>query len=1356
MLLVLAVVAALLPVLSLSAAPASADVPATGNRIFPTTWESRVISPLTTYGLNAARSAFNSGATSPGVCKNTNARTLNGQSNRTFCPGGRQDNYAFRIDIPINSADNASWRMRIAPDNGFGGGMLVDGVDATNNPFDMYDPNFSGTPGVSYFDITRTFSAGAHTLTLFGAEGCCDGASGAQVMMPGSNTWTLLGATPDVKVTGISNGDSVSYTAAAPRCSATPFGGSTNTFSAVIAGATKPVGPTTATCTYNDPTGGTGTAVATYTRFDDVKPNITGSATQTFEATSTSGATVSYVKPTASDIVDGPLAVNCSQNPGTAFAFGSTPVTCTATDAAGNSNNFTTTIVVRDTKVPVVTGKARTNAVSGWYRGDVTVDWTVTDTGSGVAPENLPAPSVLIGEGRNQTATASATDRFGNRGTGTSPAVSIDRTAPVTTLTAPQGWVKSATVQLSAYDGLSGVASSRLYVNDVLQPARNSYTFASSGTYTLRYASTDIAGNAETERSVTVTVDATAPSITAAADATPNASGWYRRAVRVSFTCTDTGVAGGVSGVATCTDPIDVTTDGTSIQVGNAVDNAGNSAQAALTVPLDTAAPSIEGTLPPAGDGGWYRAPVTAEVTCVDPAPKSGVVTCTSSTLSEDTAAGDVVLHSTDAAGNATTRTLSGVKLDGAAPTVALSLSDKANSAGWINSKVTATPVCDDALSGIAACAEATTLVQGAGQTVTAEAVDNAGNRASTSLAAINVDTTPPAIAAVVKGTKFGNYYISKVTVEFTCDDDLSGIASCPQTVTLDSEGLAEPILGTVTDKAGNTTSTTVSGLALDLVDPTITALPARAPGASGWYTGPVDIAFSCTDTAAGSGYVICPPIEKLTTDGKHSFTVTAVDAAGRSTERAFGPYLLDGTAPTLTGAATTEPNDNGWYRNDVTVDWTATDAISGVTNPASSTITGEGPGLVAQADATDVAGNNTRATSEPVRIDRTAPATALEAPTSWLKDDITLTLDPADALSGVADTTYTLDGAATQHGTKIAVAGEGVHTVAFSSVDKAGNVETTRSATVKIDKTVPTISGTRDPEANAAGWNRTPVTVTFDCADTGGSTLASCTHPVTVDTDTVGTDINGTAVDTAGNSANAAVLVKLDRIDPTISALVEPGNAANWHNAPVSVGFTCRDTLPGSGVASCTQGTVVNTEGAGQVFPGAVSDRAGNTGNTTTGQVNIDLTAPTISGAATSKPTGTNEWYTKPVTVHFACEDALSGVKSCTDDVELSTDTASKSVAGSSSDVAGNSATTLAAPVKIDQAGPTVEPSLHGTVGSNGIYTGPVTVTFDCADATSGIASCPAPVVVDADGMGQSVKGTAVDKAGNSTTVST
>jgi hypothetical protein len=70
---------------------------------------------------------------------------------------------------------------------------------------------------------------------------------------------------------------------------------------------------------------------------DATAPTFDETHTRYALATSAAGANVNYPTPTATDEVDGPVPVTCSPPSGSLFAPGSTTVTCTATDAAGNS-----------------------------------------------------------------------------------------------------------------------------------------------------------------------------------------------------------------------------------------------------------------------------------------------------------------------------------------------------------------------------------------------------------------------------------------------------------------------------------------------------------------------------------------------------------------------------------------------------------------------------------------------------------------------------------------------------------------------------------------------------------------------------------------------------------------------------------------------------------------------------------------------------------------------------------------------------------------------------------------------------------------------------------------------------------
>ena len=69
---------------------------------------------------------------------------------------------------------------------------------------------------------------------------------------------------------------------------------------------------------------------------------------------------------------------------------------------------------------------------------------------------------------------------------------------------------------------------------------------------------------------------------------------------------------------------------------------------------------------------------------------------------------------------------------------------------------------------------------------------------------------------------------------------------------------------------------------------------------------------------------------------------------------------------------------------------------------------------------------------------------------------------------------------------------------------------------------------------------------------------------------------------------------------------------------------------------------------------------------------------------------------------------------------------------------------------VRIDKPPPTISGAVPAA-NANGWFNAPVTVSWSCADVTSGVASCPAPTTLSSDGAGQSASGLAVDAADNS-----
>ncbi len=143
-------------------------------------------------------------------------------------------------------------------------------------------------------------------------------------------------------------------------------------------------------------------------------------------------------------------------------------------------------------------------------------------------------------------------------------------------------------------------------------------------------------------------------------------------------------------------------------------------------------------------------------------------------------------------------------------PAIVGSRTPAANASGWNNTDVTVSFECDDSGSGIAGCSGPTTLsTDGAGQSVTGTAADNAGNTAEATVGGINIDKTAPAI---LFGGNAGTYTLDEnVVITCTATDGLSGIdtADCPE---VDSPAATlgvgtHTLNATATDRAGNTTT---------------------------------------------------------------------------------------------------------------------------------------------------------------------------------------------------------------------------------------------------------------------------------------------------------------------------------------------------------------------------------------------------------------------------------------------------------------------------------------------------------------------------------------------------------------------
>lgn len=154
-----------------------------------------------------------------------------------------------------------------------------------------------------------------------------------------------------------------------------------------------------------------------------------------------------------------------------------------------------------------------TPALDGWFNHDVTVDFSVEDTGPpgefvttcrldppGGEPVRFTGPVTVTREGVTELAYRS-TDPSGNAEATRTALVRIDRTAPVTGFSLSRTADGAAVIGLSATDTASGVAETRYRIDDAAESEGTAFTVDELGGHVVHYHSIDAAGNVEAEGS---------------------------------------------------------------------------------------------------------------------------------------------------------------------------------------------------------------------------------------------------------------------------------------------------------------------------------------------------------------------------------------------------------------------------------------------------------------------------------------------------------------------------------------------------------------------------------------------------------------------------------------------------------------------------------------------------------------------------------------------------------------------------------------------------------------------------------------------------------------------------------------
>lgn len=233
-------------------------------------------------------------ATGPPAATFASGNGLNAPIGIAFGPDGN----LYAANLGTNSV---LWFRQ--SDGAFLGTFVATGSGGLNAPtFLFFSPS-------STHNMPPTASAGPNQTVE------ATSASGADVTLSGS-----LSSDPD--------GDTLTYTWTGPFV--TPTG--------VNPTVVMPLGTNTVTLRVDDGHGNTATATVQITVQDTTPPVLALPGNITAQATSASGAAVSYTA-TANDAVSGVVPVNCTPASGSMFAIGATLVNCSATDGAGNTAN---------------------------------------------------------------------------------------------------------------------------------------------------------------------------------------------------------------------------------------------------------------------------------------------------------------------------------------------------------------------------------------------------------------------------------------------------------------------------------------------------------------------------------------------------------------------------------------------------------------------------------------------------------------------------------------------------------------------------------------------------------------------------------------------------------------------------------------------------------------------------------------------------------------------------------------------------------------------------------------------------------------------------------------------------------
>jgi hypothetical protein len=453
----------------------------------------------------------------------------------TVVPAVNSASFTGTIGASFSQAVTASYALTFDA-SGLPSGLAIDSRTGV----------ISGTPGaVGAFDATVT------ATNTFGGTGSAT--IHIEVSSIVCSAGSYLAAPADVACTPAPAGSYVDTAGAtsATLCPAGTFSAAEGAAACTPAPADTYVPVTGATSATPCPAGLSSDPGATACD-DRTAPVISGTPSDiTVAPQGQTGAAVTWPAPAAIDSHDGAVAVLCTPASGSTFAKGTTQVTCTATDAAGNSDATSFYVTVGQPSPPSFTSVPDSQQVQATGPNGATVIYNPAPAAQDAFGQALPvictpASGSTLPLGQTKV-TCTATDANGLSASVQFTETVVDTLAPAFT------FIPGPVLTVEATSNKGAVVSYQTpTVADLVDPLPTMKCDKASGqTYPIgntivSCTAADHSGNSTTQTFTISVADTTAPAVTLTK---PVTGAIYRRGQKLAanYTCSDGG-----SGVSSC------------------------------------------------------------------------------------------------------------------------------------------------------------------------------------------------------------------------------------------------------------------------------------------------------------------------------------------------------------------------------------------------------------------------------------------------------------------------------------------------------------------------------------------------------------------------------------------------------------------------------------------------------------------------------------------------------------------------------------------------------------------------------------------------------------------------------------